>query len=346
MKFAYYPPRQSNPDLTTNTFLQLFAESFSASGWHLHHKGFGTQYDPNDSLLSIEYWMEHHIDLGIFHWGWDRREDFPQLVELLKSTSKKILWVCHELAYNEEAQENKALLLSNRALMAQEADYIAVLNEGDYFNLKGKRGGVYLIKHMMPYTFVAPYPEAYFNSDASRYFTDPVFYEEKTFCFYGLVKENKGIVRLLQAWNKMSPQYPDWKLKLYAKEIVGWNTEVVKEVEANLGERTVWIRMGYTSIPHLLGEFAILPYLKANNSGVLHELVAFGCPVLTSDCKAFEDYSLLRNDDIAYLIQYGINNASNLRSQADTMRLRLFEQNYEAKVATMDLALRILKDLF
>jgi hypothetical protein len=229
--------------------------------------------------------------------------------------------------------------------MLLHADYICTLNAGDFEKIKSTRGNVFYMPHFIPNTMIREYKEAFFyNNCNARLFSEGKKYQ-KTFCFYGLANENKGIVELMKGWNVIRNRYPDWTLKIfsYCSPVYAYMESLIIE---NTNEQTEWIQEGYEFIPDQLGEFAILPYKHSNNSGVIHELTAYECPVVSTCCSAFEKYSLVMNNDIVFLISHAIENIAVLKQKAKEKKRMLLEENIESKKSILDLAGRILLDIY
>jgi glycosyltransferase involved in cell wall biosynthesis len=219
------------------------------------------------------------------------------------------------------------------------------INEKDYKFLKtnSKAKHIALVPLFLTNSFFGKYEEHRESYGRSKFYFDMPFYEKKTFCYYGFIRPNKGIVELMAAWNSIRGEFPDWKLKIYAPNAT-LDTKVLEEMQAHFNDQIMWQSDGYTFLPFDAGEFGILPYQQCNNSSMICELIAYGSPTVTTDLEPFADYAEYRSNDITSIIRYGIANAAEMRRGIFEKRRKLFRQNHKAKKALFDLACKIYQD--
>lgn len=353
MRMMYYPSRPPIDCIDTdkrtmmvkNPFPELFAEVFQMAGWQIVAEGTGDWNIPEQNLCDIRSWMFNDIRLGVFHWQWDIRPEFEQLIGWLKGENRKLLWVAHEIGVLDLSEPG--LRKTNRKLMLENADYIVCLNEKDRkFAQANSHAKVLRIEHFMPNTLVGKYEDIPFYRNNSRLF-GPFRIEEKTFCFYGRVVDHKGIVEAVEAWESIRHKYPEWKFKIYGVATAD-SVDVVRELRQHLGPQTVWVEEGFQFLPDQLGEFAFLPYKECNNSGMIEELIAYESPVVGTDILPFSGKTSMSGNiqELPKLLECAINDIGGIRSKARELKVELIRQNARARSELMQIASEILTEVY
>lgn len=359
MRVYTYPARlprhiwEFSPDSFTgrNTFPEHFAELFRAVGWSVIDGG-DSVLKEND-LTEQRCWEYWEVNLGIFHWGWDTvpNEQLENLwLWLKKKPTRKVMWVAHEYAVNES--DARTLRALNRLSMLQNADYIVALNEVDAQRIASdmakvsSKAELVIIPHVMPNTLVRDYFEFPFSANNNARLFGPWRISKKTFCFYGSARPNKGILLLMRTWNNIRRSFPDWKLELYA-QYVNETAEIYEEIRSLENEQCTWYRDGYLFLPNQRGEFAILPYLKCNNSGVIHEMLSYECPVYASNLRPLSE-ATFQSDSVAELIVRGIEDCGTEAVKQDVRKKKaeMLRQNVDAKKKLLELATKVILNVY
>jgi glycosyltransferase involved in cell wall biosynthesis len=111
---------------------------------------------------------------------------------------------------------------------------------------------------------------------------------EMAITFLGRIHKQKGLVHLLEAWEQIREEYPNFRL-----QIVGdYNNAYGKELKSKFHKQVRWI--GYVSdreelIGYLLNSHCIvLPSLFEGTPLTLFESLASGRPVICSDIPAMK----------------------------------------------------------
>jgi hypothetical protein len=346
MRFLSWPPRPSAFEVETdeesfcrNSFPEVFAELFSASGWHLVNDGVGDWRISQQSLLDAACWRHHDLRLGIFHWAWDGFGDIRPLLSAVKAEGRRILWVCHERDVLEADRQD--LRRHNRAVMSELADHIVVLNQRDQQALSGAPGKVWLVPHFMPNSFVRQMHEYGDRIRGNTRRFGPFPKDAKSFGIYGVLRPHKGIVEFARTWYDLRAKYPDWRLQIYAK-CLRRDSPLPGALLKLTGPQLVWHREGYRSLPDQLGEFAALPYVAANNSGMIDELTLYECPTVALRNQAFEGKACLTVESHQDLIEQGIEGAGSMGEIVKERKRDLLRRNAVAKQAIIGLATDIL----
>jgi glycosyltransferase involved in cell wall biosynthesis len=111
---------------------------------------------------------------------------------------------------------------------------------------------------------------------------------EQTITFIGRIHEQKGLVHLLQAWEKISKDYPNFYLQI----IGGYDNPYGKELKRKYNQQVRWL--GYISdrkqiIEHLMNsQCIVIPSLFEGSPLTLFEGLASGMPVICSDIAAMK----------------------------------------------------------
>ena len=149
-------------------------------------------------------------------------------------------------------------------------DAVTALTEGsaaEYRELMGQRGRVVCIPNPAP------------SDDGRRTALDaPVVVAA------GTLSRRKGFDRLLKAWARLAPSYPDWRLKIFG---TGHERPELEDLIDRLGIRSSARMHGHSS--RLLDELASASVfaLTSRREGfpmVLLEAMAVGLPVVAYDC--------------------------------------------------------------
>ena len=161
-------------------------------------------------------------------------------------------------------------LLSAMADQYPKLDAVTALTEGTaagYRELMGQRGRVVCIPNAAP-------------SDQGQRAT----LDEKVVVAAGSLTRRKGFDRLLEAWARLAPKFPDWRLKIFG---TGHRRPELEELLDKLGLRGSASLCGHSS--KMLDELASASVFAFTSRMegfpmVLLEAMAVGLPIVAYDC--------------------------------------------------------------
>lgn len=154
----------------------------------------------------------------------------------------------------------------------------------------------------------------------------PPVEQEKRILFFGRIRKYKGIEVLLDAFEKVSPCIPDYRLSICGKGNLGNLSFRIRSMpNVDLENRFI----NHEEIPSLFlrSRFLILPYIDATQSGVVPMAFALGRTCIVSAVGSMPE--IVCHEDNGLLVQPGEPNelaAAMLKLAQDDTLLRHLEQ--------------------
>ncbi|WP_312482566.1 glycosyltransferase family 4 protein [Sphingobacterium multivorum] len=125
--------------------------------------------------------------------------------------------------------------------------------------------------------------------------------DKVNFLFFGIIRENKGLDILIEAFNRVSKKRNDFKVTI-AGEAKQWN-DYDKLIEDKRLYTLIIRKISNAEIPDLLAaaHYMLLPYRDVTQSGVLLTSYNYEVPVIASDFEGFREYVV--NGENGFLIE-------------------------------------------
>lgn len=105
--------------------------------------------------------------------------------------------------------------------------------------------------------------------------------------FFGIIRKNKGLENLLEAFASFNAKRPNSKLLVAGKCNISVET-IYSIIEKFSIKESVYLHLRYVEQNHVAFYFnaadvTVLPYLNSRQSAVLHTAIANGCPVIATE---------------------------------------------------------------
>lgn len=209
----------------------------------------------------------------------------PLFLKILKKTSgAKLLLTCHDVmphggAPSEMKYRKKIFHLADILLVHNKHSKIELT---DIFGVDEER----IVEHLFPIMDLARLPK-----------TTKIF-SPVDFLFIGQMREDKGVLLLLDLWPEFHKLVPEATLRICGKPQPGL---VIKE--KLLSDCNVELNLRFISdqdYPAYVesARYVILPYLQGTNSGIISTVLSSGADVITSDLPMFSENPLVDEVDM------------------------------------------------
>lgn len=240
--------------------------------------------------LSLARWVLRHRP-DVIHFQMMRVPDFPAAC-LMKLAGVRIVYTAHEVAPDRSARWALDLLyyrfiyrLSDRLIVHSEADRDKLAG---VFHIRREKIEVAPLGNYMFFTRAQGSEQAVARAKLG------VPGDAKVVLFFGVLRPNKGLDQLIEAFAEVVREEPKARLLVasYVKRGVTDFTPYAAAI-ARLGlAKQVDLHLGYIPNEEVADFFGAadvvaLPYTSSHNSGVVQVAYAFGRPVVASNVGSF-----------------------------------------------------------
>lgn len=178
---------------------------------------------------------------------------------------------------------NKKVQHSIKQILGNRFSYVIVLTQG---NLK---------EWSLKNTMVIPNPLSFYPEKSSEL-------KNKKVIAVGSHSYNKGYDRLIEIWNGIEKDFPDWSLEIYGKSANGKYENLANEL--NLRNINFYSPVSNIKEKYLDASVFVLPSRSEGFGMVLIEAMACGLPVVSFDCPN-GPADIIKNNEDGFLIENG-----------------------------------------
>jgi glycosyltransferase involved in cell wall biosynthesis len=235
----------------------------------------------------------------VFHILWNYK--FPILDRTLmliyyKALGKKIVFTAHNVnAATRDGNESKLNSLSLKA-QYRLVDHIFVHTDKMKLSLMGEFGVKENAVTVIPFGINNSVPDTALTPRQAKERLGINDYE-KTFLFFGRIRQYKGLDYLVEALKQIALQDGSYRLIIAGEpkkdSMQYWYDiqRVIKEnkIEEQIIQRIGFIADGETEIYFKAADVLVLPYTDVFQSGVLFLAYSFGLPVIATDVGSLRD---------------------------------------------------------
>lgn len=237
----------------------------------------------------------------------------------------KIMFTCHDVIPFGHLNDS---VMRRRKVIFNMADYYLVHNKNSKFDL------VDVFKIPVERILVHPFPVM----DLNKMKYNLTRSKQYDFLFQGVLRPEKGIEILLNAWHFFHAKHPEAKLL-----IVGTSRENGKNYR-KYEELNISFDLKYVDDMTYCSNIAkskciILPYKRGTNSGIPSSALSLDCEVIASDIPMFENNTLInkqflfKSEDAKDLFRV-LENAYSIPFQISSgARLSSYRQSFDYEVS-------------